>query len=439
MGNTRFILKEAMMIMFFIRTVSSALLMLTMAAGALAQGRSGIAQYNKFGIVTDSEIHELENIDKDGRSGTTGETSPKKNKPYNPDTQFERGEVLVLDPPYSFSTVIHMLDFKVLEILNFDEYGMKVVRLRIPSGMNVPTATRKLLSRFPNLLIDPNYIYKPSGEDILYPKKLPRALFRWSGAPTSCGKGLRIGMIDGGIDMTHPALKDQDITFRSFYKKGGLPGPKGDHGTAVAGILVGAPKWGGLLPGASLFAANFIEYNKLGGKVGTAMNLLNAVKWLIAKKVDILNLSIDGAKSKILQKFIKRAHNEQLIMVASAGNWGRTDKPAYPAAFKGVVAVTALSLDGKIYRMANAGKYIDFSAPGVQVYTAALGGGGRLQSGTSIATPFVTALMGIEILKGRARTHRQLYNILQNKAKDLGAPGHDNVFGWGFVWQPPDC
>ncbi|MBT6241086.1 MAG: S8 family serine peptidase [Rhodospirillaceae bacterium] len=427
------------MLKFFIRAVSTILMMMTMSASALAQERSRILHYDQFGEATDYEIHELESINKAGRSRTTGEASPKENKPYNPDTQFERGEVLVLDPPNTFSSEIRMLDFKVVETLDIDEYGMKVMRVRIPSSMNVPTATRILLSRFPNLLIDPNYIYKPSGEDIPFPKKLPRALFRWSDAPVSCGKGLRIGMIDSGIDITHPALKDQDITFRSFYKKGGKPGPKEGHGTAVAGILIGAPKWGGLLPGASLFAANFIEYNELGRKVGTAMNLLNAVKWLIAKKVDILNLSIAGAESKILQKFIKRAHKEQLVMVASAGSWGRTDKPAYPAAFNDVVAVTALSLDGKIYRKANAGKYIDFSAPGVQVYTAALGGGGRLQSGTSFAAPFITALMGLEILKGRAGTHSQLYNILQNKAKDLGAPGRDNVFGWGFVWKPPDC
>jgi len=425
--------------LFFLLAALSIPLMLTMLPNALADDHSLILQYDESGKATEYEIHELESIGRTGEPSTIWKSSPHNNQRYNPDTQFEQGEVLVLDPPNEFSSDIRMLGFKIVETLIIDSLGMEVTRIRTPPGMTVPAAIQKLLGRFPNLLIDPNFIYKPSGDSVAFPKKLPRALFRWSDAPISCGKGLRIGMIDSGIDETHPALKGQDVTTRSFYTKGRTPGPKEDHGTAVAGILVGTSEWGGLLPGASLFAANFIEHNELGGKVGTAMNLLKAVKWLISKKIDIINLSIAGADSKILQKFIKRAHKEQLVMVASAGNWGRTDMPAYPAAFNEVVAVTALSMNGKIYRMANAGKYIDFAAPGVQVYTAALGGGGRLQSGTSFATPFVTALMGLEILNGRARTHSQLYNILRNKAKDLGSPGRDNVFGWGFVWRPPDC
>lgn len=427
------------MFFIFLRTALSILIMLTMSPMAFAQERSVILHYDKSGEAMDFEIHELESVDKTGRLGTIGETSPNNTGNYNPDTQFEQGEVLVLDPPDAFSSDIRIQGFKIVETLKIESLDMEVTRLRIPPGMNVPTAIQKLLSRFPNLLIDPNFIYKPSGDSPPYPDKLPRALFRWTDAPVSCGKGLRIGMIDSGVDVTHPALKGQNVTSRSFYRKGSMPGPDEDHGTAIAGILVGASQWGGLLPGASLFAANFIEYNELGRKVGTAMNLLNAVKWLIAENVDIVNLSIAGAKSRILQQFIKRAHKEQLVMVASAGSWGRTDMPAYPAAFRDVVAVTAVRMDGKIYRKANAGKYIDFSAPGVQVYTAALGGGGRLQSGTSFATPFVTALMGLEILNGRAMTFSQLTNILRNKAKDLGTPGRDNVFGWGFVWQPPAC
>jgi hypothetical protein len=84
-------------------------------------------------------------------------------------------------------------------------------------------------------------------------------------------------------------------------------------------------------------------------------------------------------------------------MVAASGNWGRSDKPAYSAAYKGVVAVTAISDKGLIYSKANTSKYIHFYAPGVRIYTAAPGGGGRLQTGTSFAVPFITALMGLKM------------------------------------------
>lgn len=109
------------------------------------------------------------------------------------------------------------------------------------------------------------------------------------------------------------------------------------------------------------------------------------------------------------------------------------------AAYKGVVAVTAISDKGLIYSKANTGQYIDFAAPGVRVYTAAPGGGGRLQSGTSFATPFITALMGLEIAKGNAKSSSALGALLKKNIKDLGLPGRDDIFGWGFARRKPNC
>lgn len=245
-------------------------------------------------------------------------------------------------------------------------------------------------------------------------------------------------MIDAGVDVTHPALKGQNVIFRSFHKEGRKEGPK-DHGTAVAAIMVGTPEWGGLLPGAELRAANMFEYDEEGRKVGNAIGLLKAANWLIEEKVHIINLSVAGADNKVLRRIFEKALEKKLVLVAAGGNWGRSDKPAYPAAYEGVVAVTAISDQGLIYSEANTGKYIDFAAPGVSVYTAAPGGGGRLQSGTSFATPFITALMGLEIAKGNAKTVSALDAILKKNIKDLGLPGRDDVFGWGFARRKPDC
>jgi len=248
----------------------------------------------------------------------------------------------------------------------------------------------------------------------------------------------KLGMIDAGVYVTHPALKGQDIVFKSFHKPGRKAGPK-VHGTAVASIMVGRAEWGGLLPGASLKAANMFEFNEQGRKVGNAIGLLKAANWLIKEKVDIINLSVAGANNKVLKRIFDRAKGKNMVMVAAAGNWGRSDKPAYPAAYNGVVAVTALSMEGLIYSKANTGSYIDFAAPGVSVYTAVPGGGGRLQSGTSFATPFISAMMGLEVSKGKGHSAAVLNNILKTYSKDLGLPGRDDVFGWGFVRWKPKC
>jgi len=125
-------------------------------------------------------------------------------------------------------------------------------------------------------------------------------------------------------------------------------------------------------------------------------------------------------------------------MVAAVGNWGRADKPAYPAAYSEVLAVTAVGPYRGIYKKANRGNYVEFAAPGVRLWTA-IAGGGKYQSGTSFATPYVTALLGLEIAKGASKSPSSLRTILKGSAADLGKPGRDQVYGWGFVEKQPNC
>jgi len=415
---------------FAVALVSAA--MLFASDGMAQETKTKILKYDKDGRVIgydDGTVASPENGES-GSGGTGGKT-------FNPDTSFEEGELIVINPPQGFASGIRSLGYSVVETINMRELKIVVQRLRIPADKSVPKALKELRQRYPRLEIDANHQFDPSA-GVEFPNKIARALIRWDKAPETCGKGIRIGMIDSGVDITHPAFKGQNIVFKSFHKEGREPGPS-DHGTAVAGIIAGRAEWGGLLPGASLYAANMFEINEEGRKVGNAIGLLKAANWLINEKVDVINLSVAGADNKVLKKIFDQALAKNMVMVAAAGNWGRSDKPAYPAAYNGVVAVTALSMEGLIYQKANTGKYIDFAAPGVSIYTAAPGGGGRLQSGTSFATPFITAMMSLEMAAGKGRTAAALDKALMSYVKDLGVPGRDNVFGWGFVRRPPKC
>ena len=126
-------------------------------------------------------------------------------------------------------------------------------------------------------------------------------------------------------------------------------------------------------------------------------------------------------------------------MVAAAGNWGSETKPAFPAAYKDVLAVTAFGQKKHVYSHANRGSYIDFAAPGVRIYTAAPGGGGRFHSGTSFATPYLSALIGLEVAHRGKKKSSALRRIFRKSATDMGAKGKDKVFGWGFVNLQPRC
>jgi hypothetical protein len=78
--------------------------------------------------------------------------------------------------------------------------------------------------------------------------------------------------------------------------------------------------------------------------------------------------------------------------------------------------------------------------PGVEAWTASPGGGGRYQSGTSFAAPFIAALAGLEIAREKQSVSSlNMKKRLAKHARDLGKPGRDDTFGWGFVARGPEC
>ncbi len=353
-----------------------------------------------------------------------------------PENQFEEGELLVVDPPATFDSGARQLGFTIIERVSLGDLAMNLYRVRIPAGSTTLQARQTLAGRFPGLTIDVNQHFEAQAlKD--YKDKTARPLAGWRTAKPTCGKGIELGMIDNGVDVNHPALKGQKIEFRSFHKKDRRPGPA-DHGTAVAAILVGKPQWGGLLPGAELKAANMFEKNKVGRVVGSSVALLRAINWLAKKKVKVVNMSIAGGDNKIVRRALDKVKKRRMILVAAAGNWGSADRPAYPAAYSEVVAVTAFGEERRVYSKANRGQYIDFAAPGVRIYTA-VPRGGRVQSGTSFAAPYVAVLVALELARDAKKSVDSLRQALRAKVVDPGDPGRDTVFGLGFVDGPPAC
>lgn len=352
--------------------------------------------------------------------------------PGHPVNQFEPGELVVINPPKNFVSSIASMGFKILEALRLEGFGLVLYRLEVPKGMTVPAARKIVAVLYPGAAVDANHRYEAQARSFD-----ARTAIGWPPATATCGIGVRLGMIDSGVDVSHPALKGQRVEFRSFHRKDRRPGPS-VHGTAVATILVGRPEWGGLLPGATLKAASMFETDKNGQKVGTVIGLLKALNWLAKAKLHVINLSIAGADNRALRMVFKQAKKKGMVLVAAAGNWGRADRPAYPAAYKHVVAVTAVNIKKRIYSKANSGDYIDFSAPGVRIKTA-VPGGVKAMTGTSFASPYIAAIMALEVKEGASPRVLTLKKRLRVSIDDLGIPGKDKVFGYGFVNLQPQC
>jgi subtilisin family serine protease len=369
----------------------------------------------------------------------TRATAPGRDQ-TQPDQRFVPGEIVVTNVPEGFDAGVRRLGFRVLERVTIKSLDLRIFRLQIPRRLDVDQAMEALRRAYPGVMTDVNTVFEPSATG--RPASLARERVGWVPADDACGAGVRLGLIDGWVDLEHPALQGQDIEFCSFHREERKPGAA-DHGTAMAALLVGKPVgegFGGLLPGAKLMAANMFEVNQSGRTVGNLVAMLRALEWLIEEGVHVVNLSIAGGNNTLMQLAFKKAQINGLVAVAAAGNWASDDRPAFPAALPGVVAVTAIDEKLLVYPRANRGDYIDFAAPGVEMWTA-VPGGGKVQSGTSFATPYIAAIVGLAVARG-ARPNAEtetLRGLLGRRTFDLGAPGKDSVFGRGLVVGEPRC
>lgn len=239
-----------------------------------------------------------------------------------------------------------------------------------------------------------------------------------------CLAHISIGMIDDGIDLRAKSLESADITARNF-----TDGPEARaHGTSVASLLVGK----GRLKDARLYSANVVGQGDRGAGL---VELVSALNWMQAMEVRLVNISLAGPKNPILEKAIRRTSKAGIVIVAAAGNDGPSAAPLYPAAFEEVISVTAVDSAYEIYDKAVQGTHIDFAAPGVDVFVSEKG----YLTGTSIAAPFVTALIAGDKNLSKLTSSASVRRQASQGALDLGTPGHDQVYGAGLIQQSQTC
>ncbi|MDX1606087.1 MAG: S8 family serine peptidase [Candidatus Competibacterales bacterium] len=317
--------------------------------------------------------------------------------------------------------------------------GLSVVRLRAPLRVTAPEALTRLRREFPAGEFALNHVYDLEAGPCEAAHCYASQLINWPlPAASSCGAGLRVGMVDTAVDTGHPALRGHQVVVRHFADNGRPSDPA--HGTAVAALLVGRAGAGfpGLLPGAELVAADAFKTDARGRDRTTAYLLARALDWLLDWQVAAVNMSMAGPANPLLEKAVRAYTGRDQPLVAAAGNGGPDAPPAYPAAYPGVLAVTAVDQRLRLYRYANRGDYVALAAPGVAIWTPAPDGGGEYRNGTSFAAPFVTAV----VADLRARESLPLAGLnrrLRDGARDLGAPGRDALYGWGLVRSPVRC
>ncbi len=341
---------------------------------------------------------------------------------------YEPGELLLLsenmDAAGAAARSLNRYGLRIKSRESLANLGLVLSVFRLPDGADVLALQQRIHSDMPDLELAVNQRYRPLSDDR---RHYGRQLINWIQPPPRCTRPLRIGLLDTAVDSRHPVLEGQALVYRGF-----APGDSpAEHGTAVASLLVGRSL--GLLPEARVWAAGV--FRRRGRQVDTSTDLLlRALDWLLEQRVEAINMSLGGSANRVLELALQRTLDGGTLLVAAVGNSGPDQPPAFPAAYPGVFAITAVDAARRPYGNAHRGPEVDFAAPGVDIWAAGADAASRYYTGTSFAVPFATAVLALERANGGDWLQR-----VQRRALDLGPEGRDESFGWGLIQWPERC
>lgn len=251
------------------------------------------------------------------------------------------------------------------------------------------------------------------------------------------GKGIKVAVLDTGIDLDHPDLMKNIVEAVDFTDSRYGPDDKNGHGTHVAGIIAAEDNGVGMIgvaPEAQLYSAKVLPDSGNGG----IQSIIKGIDWAINKNVDIISMSFGTSKKppRRLHKHIKHAYDQGIVIVAATGN--ENGEICYPAAYDEVISVSAVDQNLKRANFSNYGLMNDITAPGVDILSTYKDGGYAKLSGTSMATPMITGAIALIIARykdlfGYKPTTNEVYEILISMTVDLGEEGKDIYYGNGIL------
>ena len=335
-----------------------------------------------------------------------------------------KNEVLALSPSAASLAAARALDFQVLRQSTLGRLGLGVTVLRPPAGMSLNDALAALRMADPQGVYDYNHIYDPSGGILSGAGSVFRRDARIPDA-----RSATIGIVDAGIDVAHPALRRADIVTKNFAGK--EKSPPAEHGTAIASLLVGdSGSVKGMLPGAKLVAADIYGGKGAGG---SAEAIVQGLAWVSERGATVINISLVGPPNRTLEAVVRALISRGHVIVAAVGNDGPARPVEFPAAYEGVIAVTSVDSERHIQIDANRGPQIVFAARGVNVPVASLNKTYANATGTSFAAPVVAARFAMLVARPDIAVALRVEQVLEKEAIDLGAPGRDEIFGFGYL------
>ncbi|MFH1473568.1 MAG: S8 family peptidase [Candidatus Aenigmatarchaeota archaeon] len=261
------------------------------------------------------------------------------------------------------------------------------------------------------------------------------------------GSGVTVAVLDTGVDYDHQELSDSIVGGISFVSYTSSYSDDHGHGTHVSGIITAngvVASAEGVAPGAKVWMAKVCDS---GGSCYTS-DIAAAIDYVVDgpdgapntgdEPAKIMSISLGGGGTSrsncdndYLASKVNWAVSKGVTVVAAAGNTGRV--VSSPGCASGAIAVGAVDKGDVRPSWSGSGSALDIVAPGVSIYSSLPGGAYASWSGTSMATPHVSATVALMRQVNPSLTDSQIKSILYSTAKDLGSAGWDRYYGWGRV------
>ncbi|MFM8980308.1 MAG: S8 family peptidase [Planctomycetia bacterium] len=260
------------------------------------------------------------------------------------------------------------------------------------------------------------------------------------GQTGTTGAGVKVAVVDTGIDLDHPDLAANVKTGVNYT--GASPDDDNGHGSHVAGTIAAVDNTIGVIgvaPGASLYPVKVLD--RRGS--GYLSDVAAGIDWCRNNGIHIANMSLGGSSStSTLDTACSNAKNAGVLLVAAAGNSGdgntSTTETSYPAAYDSVLSVGAVDSLDRLASFSNSGAYVDLAAPGVSVYSTTKGASYATYNGTSMASPHVAGVAALVwALDLTNSTASSVDTALRGTYRRTSGSWNTNGYGAGIVDYVP--
>lgn len=263
------------------------------------------------------------------------------------------------------------------------------------------------------------------------------------GSSVHKGEGVKVGVLDTGCARNHPDLKDAIFTFNDI--SGGSKDDGDGHGTHVSGIIGARDNDAGIIGVAPSCQLGIYKVLSDTGW-GEFDWFVKAIYAALEDGCQVINLSLGSNETppETVHNAIQDARRAGCLIFAASGNDGNGvpatgDAVDFPARWEEVIAVAAVERDRAHSNFSSPGPSVAICAPGRDIYSCWPETGYALDTGTSMACPFVSGAAAVywSHFLAEGHEHKDIAQLvwaqMQKDAQDLGDPGCDPLYGCGLV------